>query len=164
MTEEHQVWGEINFANETSIFQKSWWLTAEWAHPMWDDYIFDLADLTTKVDDPKMKADKLHPDATHQLWVWACEKGGIEKDDRAKCRILIPHNYNYQLLRMTDEEATKIVTDLMTSIIKKELSPDTDFWRAWNLKFAENAVDLMQRSGDLNPVANFPADMWNTDG
>lgn len=123
-------------------FSATWVLTVPWAHPLWDQYLIVIFDLTT----PVVGMDTiLHlKEATHEIQVWALDpKSRVTElsPDVAlgELRRLHPLNHGYQFIAESDEAAMERGQKIVEAIEKGQLSPDTDFIAMWDKMFADGA-------------------------
>lgn len=127
------------FHTEGRPFGAIWFLTVEWAHPIWKQYFVSLCDLTTPVAKPAMIA---RPGMTHEMMVWAVDpKVTLDKwEDRPKGGFLLqPANHGYQFMADSDEAATARIALIVRAIEERGLSPDTDWRGVWNEMFQDGA-------------------------
>lgn len=130
-----------------------WLVSAPWAHPVWNDYAIMCYDLTTSIG---VKPVIYKEGVTHEVIVFAInpefkppttaeELEEMTKDGKKFMgNFLSPANHAYQFKATSDEEAFDRIADIATLIEDKELSPDTDLWRSWDMLFRDGA-SLKQR-------------------
>ena len=121
-------------------FGKTWIVEAPWAHPVWDNYVVLLYDLTTDTG----SAPAIHREGmTHELMVFALDPS---KPIDPPSHMLRPANHGYQFKADSDEAATERVVNLLEEIEVKHLSPDTDFRTMWDVRFPDG-VSLHMKGG-----------------
>jgi hypothetical protein len=122
-----------------TVFSVAWLIEAPWAHPLWNQYLVMLYDLTSEHPDgpPKLYL----PDATHEFAVHALDPDfPVAKDAplaSSELRTLMPPNYCYQFKAESDEAAQARVQMIVDGIVAQHLSPDTDFRSLWNKLLAD---------------------------
>ena len=116
-------------ATDPQQFAVRWDIEAPWAHPFWNSYLVSLCDLTTETGEPPVK---YRPDVTHEVIVWAL--------DPETGKLLQPPNHGYQFVAPSNEAARERITALVAQIEARQLSPDTDFSKAWDVLFADGVT------------------------
>ena len=118
-----------------------WVVSQPEAHPLWDDYVITLADLTTWTGTP---AFKKRDDVTHEMLLWAVNKErpienlqDVVIDGTLNSHLLDPPNHGYQFTSESSESAINRINDLVEMIDEGKLNPDTDFTRHWNTLFED---------------------------
>lgn len=136
-------------------FSANWQVEASWAHPVWQWYSLLLVDLTTELPD-QPKPNIFHPEATHELTVWALNPDsndsyvggkqlvGSDTYMAGMQNLLHGPNQVFQW-RATNVEAEARVLKIYEAIRDGNLNPDTDANRSWVFLFhdwtsARNAV------------------------
>lgn len=119
----------------SKIFSVAWVIDAPWAHPVWNQYLVALYDLTTP--DEKTGPVKRYLDgATHEFLVRAINPNHpVPKDApliETRVQLLDPPNYGYQFKAASDEAAQARVQEIVDAIVAEKLSPDTDFRSLWD--------------------------------
>lgn len=130
------AWKEVH--PDTRIFNIAWMIDAPWAHPMWNQYVLLMYDLTS--DAPTAVKPKIVLEgATHEFFLFAINpEFPVEKDapiwqqHDGKFNVLQPANYGYQFKAESNEAATARIQQIIDKIVVMELSPDTDFRSYWD--------------------------------
>ena len=147
---------------EGKVFSVLYHVSAPWAHPMWQNYLLSLADLTTVLKG-KPSAKLLKEGMTHEFLLFAFNpehnhlfpyKFELEKWGSY---VLWPPNYGYQFNVESDQKAMERISAIIQSIEDKKLSPDTDFRRVWDDLF-KDGVTLLKRS-DPHEVSKVKCDL-----
>nr|QIG67106.1 hypothetical protein EVB34_001 [Rhizobium phage RHph_TM26] len=131
-------------------FQRTWIVTAAWAHPIWQQYAVLLYDLrTTPPEKPPYLA---RPGMNYEFLLYAMDPAHPVEDQDAvtdvkplfeEIKLLQPANHAYQFFCPDDDKAEKWIKSLVDLIKARKLSPDTDWTRAWNeIFFQAGAVSL----------------------
>lgn len=117
-------------------FGAVWVLNLPWAHPFWSQYLVTLADLTTPLEKPATIA---RPGMTHEVIVWAIDpEKPVEKwADRQPGCLLQPANHAYQFKADDDKAAHERIAKMVSAMIGRRLSPDTDYTPAWDHIFKD---------------------------
>jgi hypothetical protein len=126
----------------TRPFNATWIVDAPWAHPLWNQYAILLFDLTTPTTE---KPYIFMPKATHEVQVWAIDPDQhIDRLDNTNLygKLLRPVNHVYQFRAGSDELALSRCSILRHAIAMKQLNPDTDGRRQWDLLFRDGKPAL----------------------
>ena len=120
----------------SGVFQKAWIINAEWAHPLWSQYVLFLYDLSTKISGSREEIFKKDPCVTHEILMYAVDPTTKIIHNvsllEQKWQRLEPANYGYQFTAESNEAAFDRIAKLVDRIASKALSPDTDYRRVWD--------------------------------
>lgn len=127
------------------IFSATWFINAPWAHPLWQQYLLALYDLTT----PTTKPPTLHlRDATHEFMLYALDpEHPIAKDaivPPEQVYKLSPPNFAYQFKAKSNAEAEERIQAVVDGIVARQISPDTDARSFWNNGLFPDAYALVK--------------------
>lgn len=123
-------------------------LTLPWAHPLWSQYSVGLIHLRPIAGVPD--AVIVRDGATHELMLFA-----IDPDDRVEPgrdfagkppRLLVPANIMWQFTAPDDAAALRVYERLVTLLIERRLSPDTDFRQAFYTYADQVAAEEAQQA------------------
>lgn len=110
---------------------KMWIVSAPFAHPYWQNYFIDVIHLRPLEG---FRATLYDPRATHEVLVAALHpRRPIEQGHRPDYQL--PLNYNEQFMAPDDVSAVQYVEGVVREICQGMLSPDTDYWRDWFVRF-----------------------------
>lgn len=147
---------EVRFDERTGkagIYTATWGLRLPWAHPCWPEYLAFLYDLKPHpgAEPPKL----LLPDATHEFLLVAADPAtpiDFYKDlyDQ-QLRWLSPANVGYQFAAASDVVAKARIETLVQAMLRRSLSPDTDFRSVWD-QFFRDGASLVTRVSMLDPA------------
>ena len=122
-------------------FAALWFVSAPWAHLVWDDYVLSLCDVPLKTGTEPIR---YREDVTHELIVWAVDQrvdvfiGSSDPADwELTGALLQPANHCYQFGADTDQVAFDRVNELVELIERRRLSPDTDSTAVWDCIFMD---------------------------
>jgi hypothetical protein len=119
-----------------------WIVEAPWAHPVWHSYSIVLVHLRPMPDGRKTLI--YLDDASHELWVMACDpnkdRNGVLAGGSVDGLWLYPKNFAAQFIEITDELAQERVKRAVEAVCDGRLSPDTDFISAWAQLFGDNML------------------------
>jgi hypothetical protein len=106
-----------------------WILHCPWAHPMWANYALAIVHLR---EAPGIKdAHKKFPEATHEIQVLALHPDW--NGDPYALSMLMPPNLIEQATFIDDIAASQWLGDRIQQILRAELSPDSDYRKAWQI-------------------------------
>lgn len=134
-----------------SVFGKSWWVDAPWAHPVWSSYAVMLYDLTSQSGDgiqPTIHAQGV----THEVVVMALDPqdaGYREWTSEKAPSLLQPPNHIYQFYAKNDTAAAQRIETLVQNIAQGKVNPDTDARQQWELMFADGVIAADQSETTL---------------
>ena len=114
----------------------AWCIEAPWAHGIWHSYALFLGHLRQLPGCEPEQA--LFQGATHALALFAMDPGHPREGFIAgneQCHWLAPPNYLGQFAVESDDAAIKRLDHTVREICNGELSPDTDFRRAWFARY-----------------------------
>lgn len=127
-------------------FQRTWIVTASWAHPIWSQYAALLFDLKTEPGSPEQPY-KLKSDYNYEFHLYALAPDATEVEDadaivdittvKDNMKLLQPANFAYQFYCPSDEQAQRWIQSLIDLVKAVKLNPDTDATRAWNEIFRQ---------------------------
>lgn len=132
---------------EGQAYSVGWIVDAPWAHPVWNQYLVTLYDLTTPTEHgaPTIYLEG----ATHEFIVYSLDPGqrfdavpAFDNDAeimRMSKAMLEPGNHGYQIVADDDAAATSRIEKVVAAIAEGRLSPDTDFRTTWDALFADGA-------------------------
>lgn len=118
----------------------SWCVEAAWAHPVWHSYWICLVHLRPM---PDARETKVYlAGATHEFWLYALnpQEPRTQLVEAGKPAFLNPMNFAAQLVCADDAQALSSIETTVREIVNGQLSPDTDFRRAWIARFGDNMV------------------------
>jgi hypothetical protein len=123
----------------------TWIVDAPWAHPAWSQYLVLLYDLmAAPIDGSRWAAPVLYMDgATHEVIV-VVQDPAARLDpavplSKQQIRRLTPANHGYQFAARNNEAAQARIQGVVDDIRAQRLSPDTDYRRVWDARFADGA-------------------------
>lgn len=123
-------------------------LTLPWAHPLWSQYMVGVIHLRPIEGVPE--ASITRQGATHEFVIYA-----IDPDDRVEPgrdfetrapRLLSPGNIVWQFTAPDDAAALRVYERLVTAMLERRLSPDTDFRQAFLAYADQVAAEEAQRA------------------
>lgn len=117
-------------AHEAAIM--SWIIHAPHAHPLWSHYLMSLIHL--RPIPGAEDALKYHPDATHEIIVFAVDPAS-EIVNGVAPSLLQPANFMEQFRAPDDAAALEAVESVIKEIVNGDLSPDTDWRSEWTRRF-----------------------------
>lgn len=129
------------------IFSAAWGMSVPWAHPIWSEYVLFLYDIKAHAG---VAAPILHKEGmTYEFVLHALDpntKIDFSKNlfDQPALSPLQPANMGYQFKAASNEEAVSRIKPIIDLIENGQMSPDTDFARAWHPFFTEG-FDLLSR-------------------
>lgn len=119
-----------------------WVVEAEWAHPAWHSYVIALIHLRPIAG---VRPPIIHlPGATHEMMVAALSpdhsRNPLIDGTAASLPWLSPMNFVGQFRALTDAAAMERLEGTVREVIDGQLSPDTDFRRAWEARYGDACV------------------------
>lgn len=106
-----------------------WILHCHWAHPAWDTYA--LAVVHLRDVEGIAAAKRQSPEMTHEVQILALHPDW--NGDPYALQMLMPPNVIEQGKFENDEHAITWLKDRVDQILKAELSPDSDYRKAWKI-------------------------------
>ena len=134
-----------------------WLVTAAWAHPHWDQYLFLLADLDSIENPPPVR---YRDDDTHELLVFAINpdkphasiiQPKLDGFTGLEIQMLQPANHGFHFKSASHDVAVERVQAVVDAVRHKRLSPDTDWRTVWNLIFWDAHSLVRSAFEDANP-------------
>lgn len=142
----NKAWFKTPPQSGTKAFGVVWGLHLPGAHPIWNDYVILLYDLTT----PLTETPIIYLDgATHEILLYAVnpDRQLLPETPIADYypALLHPANHGYQFKAASNDAATARIQLLVDEMLNNTLSPDTDWRSAWDAKFADG-TSLLNRT------------------
>ncbi len=122
----------------------SWVISSTCFHPFWDAWNIYAVSLK---DIPGVRPAKKHfPEAEWEIGIVSVEPGTTIDlgNPKGSVRLLAPVDLVHQVLGISADEVREIVTDMITMIVEKGISPDSDNRQEWKV-FIDLRVRESQR-------------------
>jgi len=122
-----------------------WIVEAPWANLAWHSYGIVLVHLRPMPDNRETRF--YLKDASHEIWVYALDPNQ-DRNEMLKTgalAFLTPKNFAAQFIEPNDDEARKRVETSVRMICAGNLSPDSDYLRAWTKLFGDNMIKAEYR-------------------